>query len=200
MTSPTSRRERQREQIRARILDTALELFAAQGYEATSVDQIADRADLARRTVFNHFPRKRDMLAAWAVDRRALTAALLDDDHVRRTPARQQLELQIETLARANEENPQLARALALGWLAEMAAFDTPFPVFDSFTDSVRLGQERGEFQDSVPPETVAELLSSCYMDTLHRWLLTDGVPALLPALRAKLSVVLDGLVTDSGQ
>jgi AcrR family transcriptional regulator len=197
------RRERRREQIRARILDAALELFAARGYEATSVDQIADHADLARRTVFNHFPRKRDMLAVWADERRALTAALLEDEEVRRAPAAHQLELQFRALAKANEERPQLARVISNAWLAELSAFAAPFPVFDSFTTSVRLGQQRGEFRDTVPAEVVAEALSACYTDTLHRWLhhndIDSGQAPLLPALQAKLTLILDGLQTEPG-
>lgn len=195
---PMGRRERQRQRIRSAILDAALELFAEQGYAATTIDQIADRADLARRTVFNHFPRKRDMLDAWRAERRELVAARLTQDGVPQAPARRQLELQMEVLARVNEENPRMARVLSLGWLSELGTFESPFPVFESFRDSVRLGQDNGDFRPSVPPETVAETLSACYTETLHRWLQAhqhDDRPFPLgPALRAKLDLLLDGL------
>jgi AcrR family transcriptional regulator len=191
------RRERRREEVRTRILEAALDLFAAHGYQATSVDQIADHADLARRTVFNHFPRKRDMLTVWADQRRALTAAVIDDEQVRQESARRQLELQFEALARANEQHPEMARVISSGWLAELGTLASPFPVFGSFTESVRVGQERGELRDAVPPQVVAEVLTACYADTLHRWL-HDEIHAahtrLLPALQAKLDLVLDGL------
>lgn len=200
---PMGRRERQRQRIRSAILDAALELFAEQGYGATTIDQIAERADLARRTVFNHFPRKRDMLDAWRDERRELVTARLVDDGVRRAPARRQLELQMEVLAGVNEENPGMARVLSLGWLSELGTFDSPFPVFESFRDSVRLGQDNGDFRPSVPPETVAETLSAVYTETLHRWLQahqhTDRPFLLGPALRVKLDLVLDGLTAHQG-
>ncbi|MGC9542176.1 TetR/AcrR family transcriptional regulator [Streptomyces sp. UG1] len=195
---PLGRRERQRQRIRAAILDAALELFAEQGYAATTIDQIAERADLARRTVFNHFPRKRDMLDGWSAERRELVVARLAQEDVRQAPARRQLELQMDALAEANEQDPRMARVISLGWLSELGTFESPFPVFDTFRDSVRLGQETGDFRPSPSPETVAEALSACYIDTLHRWLQagqhTDKPFPLAPALRAKLDLILDGL------
>lgn len=43
---------------RAEIVAVALDLFARQGYESTSVDQIADAAHISRRTLFRYFPGK----------------------------------------------------------------------------------------------------------------------------------------------
>ncbi len=52
------RRERHKQQTRERLLDAAIECFLEKGYDETTVDQIAARADVARATVFNHFPRR----------------------------------------------------------------------------------------------------------------------------------------------
>lgn len=43
---------------RSSIVSVALDLFARQGYEATSVDQIAEAAHISRRTLFRYFPGK----------------------------------------------------------------------------------------------------------------------------------------------
>ncbi|WP_314035081.1 TetR family transcriptional regulator [Dietzia sp. CH92] len=43
---------------RGSIVSVALELFDRQGYEATSVDQIAEAAHISRRTLFRYFPGK----------------------------------------------------------------------------------------------------------------------------------------------
>lgn len=45
-----------------RLAEAALDLFAEQGYEATSVEEIARRAGLTQRTFYNHFPDKREVL------------------------------------------------------------------------------------------------------------------------------------------
>ncbi len=75
-------RERKKQATRAAIHDAAMELFAAQGFAATTVDQIAERADLSRATVFTHFPTKEDIVwgdAPQAVE--ALAAALDEAEH-----------------------------------------------------------------------------------------------------------------------
>jgi AcrR family transcriptional regulator len=49
---------------RERLLNAALDLFAEQGYDSTTVTQIADRAGLTKTTFFRHFPDKREVLFA----------------------------------------------------------------------------------------------------------------------------------------
>ncbi|WP_433602357.1 TetR/AcrR family transcriptional regulator [Nocardia sp. CA-135953] len=55
---------RERNRIRARndIITAALALFEQQGYDATTVEQIARAAGLSSATVFRHFPSKEDVL------------------------------------------------------------------------------------------------------------------------------------------
>jgi len=48
--------------VRARIAAAARELFTAQGYERTTVETIAERAGVSRRTFFRHFPSKDDAI------------------------------------------------------------------------------------------------------------------------------------------
>lgn len=49
---------------------TALELFAAQGFAATTITQIAERAGVSDRTYFRHFVDKREVLFSGAAELR----------------------------------------------------------------------------------------------------------------------------------
>jgi AcrR family transcriptional regulator len=72
-------RARKRRQTRQRIIEAGLRLFMANGYEATTLDDIAEVADISRRTYFSYFASKDDLLLAWqdgAID--DLRAALVD--------------------------------------------------------------------------------------------------------------------------
>ncbi len=64
MTETVTRQERKKQRTRALIRETAWELFAADGYDATTINAIADAADVAPRTVTTHFPAKDDLLFA----------------------------------------------------------------------------------------------------------------------------------------
>ena len=70
-------RERKKAATRAAIHDGAMRLFAAHGFAGTTIDQIAEAADVSRATVFTYFPTKEDIVfgdAPQAVG--ALAAAL----------------------------------------------------------------------------------------------------------------------------
>lgn len=64
MVEMMPRQQRKKERTRELIRDTALELFAAQGFRDTTISAIAERADVAVRTVTLHFPAKEDLLFA----------------------------------------------------------------------------------------------------------------------------------------
>ncbi len=53
------RREREREELRAKILDAARELFVEQGYEAVTMRKIAERIEYSPTAIYLHFKDKR---------------------------------------------------------------------------------------------------------------------------------------------
>jgi AcrR family transcriptional regulator len=75
-------RERKRQETREKIVDAAADLFAERGFDAVSVMEIARRAGVVEKTVFNHFPVKEGLV--FDADP-PMRAALLDA--VRRRPA-----------------------------------------------------------------------------------------------------------------
>ena len=55
-------RERKKAKTRAAIREQALRLIREQGYEATTVEQIADAAEVSPSTFFRYFPTKEDVV------------------------------------------------------------------------------------------------------------------------------------------
>lgn len=62
MDEPVDRRERKKQRTRLAIQDAAFALFAERGYRETTINAIAERADVAPRTVTVHFPAKEELL------------------------------------------------------------------------------------------------------------------------------------------
>ncbi|KDE99832.1 hypothetical protein Y900_013025 [Mycolicibacterium aromaticivorans JS19b1 = JCM 16368] len=74
---PQTRAERVR-QTRARIVSVALTLFAEKGYEATSLQDIANEMGLTKPAVFYHYRGKQEILKDLAEPARTALSALLD--------------------------------------------------------------------------------------------------------------------------
>jgi AcrR family transcriptional regulator len=55
-------RERKKRATRNAIRDAAMKLFAGQGFGRTTIDQIAEAADVSRATVFSYFPTKEEIV------------------------------------------------------------------------------------------------------------------------------------------
>lgn len=72
------RGERRKAQTRARLLDAARTLFAAQGVEATRIGEITETADVAAGSFYNHFEDKEALVAAILADLAEQQGALVD--------------------------------------------------------------------------------------------------------------------------
>jgi AcrR family transcriptional regulator len=57
----SSRRERKKAETRARIVSSATDLFNLKGYQATSIEDITEAADVAPRTFYSYFEAKVDV-------------------------------------------------------------------------------------------------------------------------------------------
>ena len=62
--SPIGLRERKRQQTLARIAEAGLKLFIKNGYEATTLDAIAEASGISRRTFFYYLKSKEEVLLA----------------------------------------------------------------------------------------------------------------------------------------
>ena len=113
----------------------------ANGFAETTIDQIAERADVARQTVLNHFPHKTDFAKAWGQRRRDQLAAIgvgSAGDESARTVLRRSF----AAAAEMNERERDLTRAM-LGSLTPTEVFlyvrAVPAAVIER-------GQAQGEF------------------------------------------------------
>jgi AcrR family transcriptional regulator len=64
MNDPVGLRERKKLERRRCIETAAIDLFDTNGFERTTIEQIAARADIAPRTFFSYFPTKEDVVLA----------------------------------------------------------------------------------------------------------------------------------------
>ncbi|PPJ31690.1 TetR family transcriptional regulator [Nocardia nova] len=103
---------------RERLVVAAVDLFTEQGYDATTVAQIAERAGVTKSTFFRHFPDKRELLVAGQETLSRLLAEGIAEAPERATP----LEAVAAGLERASAAMGPMNRELAPRLTAAVAA------------------------------------------------------------------------------
>ena len=74
---PLGRRERKKAATRQSLEEAAFRLFAAQGYDETTLQDITDAADVAPRTFFRYFASKEELILGSSAEMEASLGALL---------------------------------------------------------------------------------------------------------------------------
>ncbi|HYT38106.1 MAG TPA: TetR/AcrR family transcriptional regulator [Acidimicrobiia bacterium] len=168
-------REQKKLEQREAILTVALELFRAQGFEATRVQDVTERLRISEGTFFNYFPSKAAVLDAAADDILDRATILLHHDvadHDRAVLER------LEELVRDFAANfagerefaVQLALHTRLGLGREREQQTHRF-----LSDLFEEGQRRGEIRADVRPRQLAELFMAVVLVTVSNWLLFPG-------------------------
>lgn len=171
--------DRSRQAVVAEIVDTALTLFAEQGYEATTMAQVAARAGVSQRSLFRYFGTKEDLVcgdqdalgellvstvaaqapevSAWDALRAGFTAILTGSGHP------QERVLEISTLIFANP--PLRARYFEkrLKWQRALT------PVIEK-----RMGIEPGEIPDPGAMGLIATVFA-CVDTASELWVRHGG-------------------------
>ena len=112
MGTEPSRRTKGREQRRARMIETAMQLAHEGGYEAVQMRAVADRSDVALGTIYRHFSGKDELLIAGLVVWLANTRGRIEAAGVKGDTPEQRLSGLLERSARATDSYPTLIGAL----------------------------------------------------------------------------------------
>jgi AcrR family transcriptional regulator len=178
-------RDRKRERTRQAVLAAATDLFERQGFEATTVADIAAAADIGTRTFFSYFPTKEDLLVPGADDRVRTTR----DAIASRRPDEGPMDVLLRSLADV------LARpADGDGMVDRLAALRTRM-----FRTEPAVRGKLLQIQHSAGEE-IAGLLVEAFPDRLDRVSAGATVGAFLGAVQGALEQLLDGGTVDRAE
>jgi AcrR family transcriptional regulator len=185
----SSRRGRRRQELRLRIIEAAVALFDEQGFEATRVGEICDRADVANKTFFNYFPTKSDLLREIAQG--ALDQFLGEIDAARKAPGgtREQLRALFERIA----DNALAAGPMHRELLAEIIHVahesgtegEQARRLHHAFRALVRDGRGAGEVGTAHSLEIQTDMLIGAFYALMLNWANLDDYPLRRQALAA---------------
>lgn len=194
-----SLRERKKLATRDRLLEAAQELFVEVGYDATTMDDIADRAEVSRATVFNYFPRKDALFPPWIERRRAVVAELLAREEGQSVDTITRLEHAFATLCELLEADSRVSRAVTGAWVrAGGPLMPGTWDTADLLAETIAVGQERGDVRGDIDAGAAGRALLDVYSGALIRWSAEHDAapPSMKQALAPALDIVLDGLRT----
>ena len=164
------RRERKKEETKRRIFAAALQLFHEKGFAHTTVDEITERADVAKGTFFNYFPRKESVLSflseEW-LERVEQAAATPHAESARRIAAL------FQAVASAYGEDPSLASLVIHAGMQQMfCPDDMPCRgrLVSLVKEAITEGQASGEFRTDLDAGSIFLALGSVFMGAMFWW------------------------------
>ena len=196
MVETRSRRERKKEEPHQKLLEAARALFHTKGYDATTVEEITERADVAKGTFFNYFPSKEALLGelgVWQIEQ--LREQL---DVARGAPASPVARTKL--LMRLLQEQSNHHAKLARQTFARRLCNPSPPPhqakrrLFGLLTELVSEAQSCGEIRSDVDPELVSDLLRLFYFHQMVAHPCDDGGLSPRDQLDTAIDVWMEGL------
>ncbi|MEB3031872.1 TetR/AcrR family transcriptional regulator [[Mycobacterium] nativiensis] len=205
MTRAERKRAEQAAQLRAEIVDAAFAEFAAVGYHATTIADIARRLSVSPGTVYNYFKNKRDIVDHVVSRLEAQLRAALVGDNAPGT-ARTLAEFRAQTMRIATAvdalfyADERMARVLLFEVTAidatmterVLAMFDAAHQIsFESLTDGAR----RGFLRDDVDIGATADVIVGVMISASVRNLRNSYPAADRQAWReAAVGVLIEGI------
>jgi AcrR family transcriptional regulator len=200
-----SRTERKKREKRARILRTARQLFERKGFDATTMREIAAKADIGHGTLFLYARSKEDVLVAMFREEVGRDV----DDAIATVPRRRALVDQLLHVLGALLAHHERNVALARVFVKELPFVnDTRHGVGEfmanligHMTELITAAQAAGELDADVPARLLAHNVFAIFFGNLQRWLgharisaaecrrgIREGIELQLGSLRATSS------------
>ncbi|QYR22905.1 TetR/AcrR family transcriptional regulator [Paenibacillus sp. sptzw28] len=168
-------RELKKALTRQRIKEAALSLLAEQGYETTTIEQIAKLAGVAKGTFFNYFASKDELICDLQTVFVMNEAAKLKD---KPGPLIPRMRMVLFQLVQQLPHNKSVTRALFQAILGSGPALEEHnqlvAQVMESIVPLIAQGQENGELRKDMPAEMISQLAVQTYFGALIVWSMSD--------------------------
>ncbi len=175
-----SRRERRRLEVRARVLDAARDLFESQGYDATTVAQICERADIAYGTFFNHYSEKQAILRMMADQAISQVEEMLETLSKAKGTIEEHLISLLESPGQEQDNDQQFRRDL-LGRIYSIAYSESPEDsdrrYHAAFERYMQESVIQGRVRDDAPIEALADIAASQLGSMALSWVHFEDFP-----------------------
>ncbi len=197
MAELTGRRERNKRERRRRLEDVALELFERDGFDRTTIEQIAVEAELAPRTFFSYFATKDDLVLADYSERleRILTEL---EQRPEDEPAWDALRASFAAVAADYESERDRIRRRFTIMAGNPSVFARSLHLQAGWEQALaeRLATRLGARADDPAPRLLAATALAVMRASLQHWLTAPHPPALPALVQSGFDQLASGLGT----
>ncbi len=195
--SETGRRHRKKEATRQQIMHAAAQLFDSLGFGDTTMEQVAETADVAKATLYNYFSSK-DAIVAAQLDEGLQRFHLQLEQIMQAIPStRQRLLGLLGTTVDWLEEHRDLLGAYFRHRFHRLAHSDLEAGGPSGFTQAlariIAAGQERGELRTDLDATTLAVHLEAVYTSAVIQWYLNPDCYPLRQGMHTTVELFING-------
>lgn len=179
--------------------EAAISLFVEKGFDNTTMDDIAERADVARATVFNHFPRKAAFIDEWTARRQERAAVALRIDDLEDAPLRSVLRRYFTAMCDISQTNAASRRETVALMSAAVHSTSvlTRSDLSEQVSRFVAQARKTGEVDAKADPNLIGMLVVSAYLTVLIEWISDDPAPFILSEkVATAIDLLLEGVLT----
>lgn len=196
-----TRRERKKEATKTNILRTAIELFEKQGFAATTMNQIAEEADVAMGTLYNYFASKEAFIGEYMRQVVAEKHAEIGSELAGKANTYEKLKFFCDVSARWMEDHRSFMEVYCLDpWHYCFGPTEKEVPrsgLDDILAGIFTEGQQKGEIRRDFSPELLTRQFMAMYYFAVLSWLANPVENPLTQNLYDGLELLLKG--TKSG-
>lgn len=179
--APEGLRARKKRACRQQILRAARKLFVARGYERTTVDEIAETADVSKATFFNYFSAKSTLLVELAAEVEERFQRLIDYERKRDCSTQERLVGFFAVSAQLILQTEDFTRSLLLeassGFLRPAEQPERLSKMLRSLEELLREGVAHGDVRTDYPIDLIVQMVAGAYNQVLLSWLADSQYP-----------------------
>jgi AcrR family transcriptional regulator len=192
LTATIGLRERKKLKTREAIQRTAMRLFEKQGYEETTIEEIAAAAEISPSTFFNYFPTKEDVVLFDAYDPMAIQ---MFRDLPKDEPLNVGIRKVLEALSAAFERDEQVifARGRLFLEVPELRARVWDEVERTQLLITQVLAERIGRRADDFELRVTARVLTAALFEASMEWMRTEGRRSLVELFSRAIDVVESG-------
>ena len=179
--APMGRLKKRKLERRMRIYGVAMDLFRTQGFEGTTVNQIAEAADIVPATFFNHFQSKSALLGQMTAEALGFLELMLEEEFNAAETTRERLTGFAARAADQIAESRDLARYVLLELVRSESEPGQPpsyiARIHEPFAAMLREGQARGDVRHDRDAAFLAEMVVGNLNAAITNWLADPDYP-----------------------